>query len=48
MDAVIRFCFTSIDPEKITCADEYAKIYGQAKYIFDYQSLLKTKEAMQH
>ena len=39
MDSVIR-CIFFIDPEKLDM-DEYAKLYGEAKYIMDYTENLK-------
>ena len=43
MDAIIRFCFL-IEPE-ILDDDEYAKIYGQAKYIWDFVSVASARRA---
>lgn len=45
MDAVIRFCFL-VDASKIEDLDEYAKLFGQAKYILDYNSIMQAKNAM--
>lgn len=45
MDAVIRFCF-SVDPEEIEDENKYAKLYGQAKWILDYQNLMITAKAV--
>jgi len=44
MDGVIGFCFR-IEPEELSI-DEYSKIYGQAKYILDYQNLMITQKAV--
>jgi len=41
MDAVIRFCF-KVDPESLE-VDEYAKLYGQGKWILEYQNFLVAK-----
>lgn len=35
MDAVIRFCFSGVNPDEIENEEEYARIYGQAKFIWD-------------
>jgi hypothetical protein len=35
MDALIRFCFSGVDPQQFESIEEYAKMYGQAKYIWD-------------
>lgn len=44
MDALIRFCF-KVEPESLEM-DEYAKLYGQAKYAIDYANILQTKKVM--
>ena len=44
MDAVIRFCFL-VDPESLDL-DEYAKLYGQGKFMIDYTTLLQAKKAI--
>lgn len=44
MDAVIRFCF-AINPEDLDL-DEYAKIYGQAKWVYNDSNMVRTEKAL--
>jgi len=44
MDAIIRFCFL-MDPETLN-DDEYHKIYGQAKWIWENITVSSAAKAM--
>jgi hypothetical protein len=46
MDAIIRFCFSGVDPEKIEDTDEYAKLFGQAKFIWDNITVTPAAKAL--
>lgn len=45
MDAVIRFCFSGVRPEELG-EDEYVKLYGQAKYCWDYMGFVTAKKVI--
>jgi hypothetical protein len=46
MDALIRFCFYGVNPESINEAEEYQKLYGQARWIFDQLTVAGAAKAI--
>lgn len=46
MDAVIRFSFCNVEPEEIDDMEKYAKIYAQAKWVWDAITVAAAAKAL--